>query len=94
MRNVADVNLRSLLHDWEDPDVTQYYLACCLGLIPYDDDFSHFRALKHVFWTTNSTSVVLIKLLEIMLQDGLLEFDEGESKYRWNNSCVVDLVQV
>ena len=83
---MSDLNLRILLNDWEDPDVTQYYLACCLGLLPYNDDFESFRTNKHIFWTDNTTSRCLNKMLQTMRESGLLEFDEKESKFRWSTS--------
>lgn len=77
------ITLKELLQDWEDPDVTQYYLACCLGLIEYDESFAIFRDSKHLFWTRNPTSTLLWKLLREMLDNQLLEFDEEENKFRW-----------
>jgi hypothetical protein len=79
---------KELLQNWEDADVTQYYLACCLGLIDYDETFTIFRGSKHLFWTRNHTSELLWKLLKEMLEDRLLEFDEEENKFRWNNLYV------
>lgn len=80
---MAEIRLSSLLRNWEDPDVAQYYLACCLGIMVYDESFSIFRDLKHNFWTENPTSEALRSLLEVMRQYDLIEFDEDEIKYRW-----------
>ncbi len=77
--------LKELLQDWEDPDVTQYYLACCLGLIEYDKSFAVFRDSKHLFWTSNPTSELLSKMIQEMVDNHLLEFDKAENKFRWNN---------
>ncbi len=82
------IKFKELLQNWEDADVTQYYLACCLGLIEYDDSFRIFRDSKHLFWTRNHTSALLWKLLLEMRDAKLLEFDEDENKFRWNDLYV------
>lgn len=86
--SMETIKFKELLQNWEDADVTQYYLACCLGLIDYDESFTTFRASKHLFWTRNPTSDLLWKLLREMLDDQLLKFDEEENKFCWNNSFV------
>jgi hypothetical protein len=58
------MNLKELLADWEDQDVSAYYLACCLGLIEYDSSFALFRESKHIFWTKNPTSEFLYETLQ------------------------------
>lgn len=80
------IRLKELLRDWEDPDVAQYYLACCVGLMPFDKEFTHFRSSKHLFWTDNAFRSFLAEILGILVVNKVLEFDENESKYRWNDS--------
>jgi hypothetical protein len=80
------MTLKELLSDWEDPDITQYYLACCLGLIDYDDSFTAFRESKYIFWTGNKIQSMLYDMTESMVENRILEFDEDEIKYRWNQS--------
>lgn len=80
------MRLKELLSDWEDPDITQYYLACCIGLIDYDDSFTVFRESKHIFWTGNKIQSMLRDMIESMVENRILEFDEDEVKYRWNTS--------
>jgi hypothetical protein len=75
--------LKELLEDWEDQDISAYYLACCLGFIDYDSSFARFRESKGIFWTGNSTSDFLYKTLEKMLEIGMLEFND-DNRYRWN----------
>lgn len=78
--------LRELLLDWVDPDIAEYYLACCMGLIDFDDSFKTFRESKHVFWTGNEIEKMLNGMLETMTKNHILEFNEAKGKYRWNKS--------
>ena len=80
------MNLRELLNDWEDQDISAYYLACCLGLAQYESTFKEFNKIKHVFWTGNPTSNFLSAMLSEMAEKQILEFDDEEGKYRWNQS--------
>lgn len=79
------MTLKELLSDWTDPDIAQYYLACCIGLMNYDDSFTAFREAKHIFWTGNETQSMLHNMIETMLENRVLEFDGEECKYRWNS---------
>jgi hypothetical protein len=80
------MNLRELLKNWEDQDISAYYLACCLGIIEFDDSFAIFRDSKHIFWTGNSIGDFLYEMLRRMVEIGMLEIDDDESQYRWNQS--------
>ena len=80
------MTLKELLGDWTDFDVSQYYLACCLGLMVYDDSFDNFRKAKGVFWSQNEIGNMLFEMLRMMVGTGILEFDEEEEKYRWHKS--------
>lgn len=80
------MTLKELLNDWEDQDICAYYLACCLGLIAYDSSFKVFREAKHIFWTKNPTSKLLCGMLEEMVEGEMLEFDDDETRYRWNKA--------
>ena len=80
------MNFRELLKDWKDQDISAYYLACCLGLVTYDSTFAVFREAKHIFWTKNSTSKLLYEMLEKMVEVEMLEFDDDETRYRWNEA--------
>ncbi len=74
--------LRELLDNWTDADVAGYYLACSLGLMEYDPSFGVFRDLKGVFSTNNVVGNALFKMLDIMVEGGLLEMND-EFQYRW-----------
>ena len=80
------MNFRELIKDWEDQDIAAYYLACCLGLAVYDASFNTFRETKRLFWTKNPTSKLLYEMLEKMVESEMLEFDDDETRYRWNNA--------
>lgn len=80
------MTLKELLQDWEDQDICAYYLACCLGLTEYDATFKIFRETKHIYWSGNSLSKFLYKMLQEMTEIGMLEFDDDNGSYRWNNS--------
>ena len=80
------MNLRELLDDWEDEDISGYYLACCLGFLSYDSSFTVFREAKHIFWTDNPTSRFLYEMLQKMAEIQMLEFDDDKSQYRWNKA--------
>lgn len=86
---MAKTDLKNMLQEWTDPDIAEYYLACCLGILILDDNFESFRESKHIFWTGNRTSSLLNRLLFSMVEAGLLDFDEEENMFRWNNSYVV-----
>jgi len=79
-----NMNLKVLLEDWEDQDISAYFLACSLGLVEYDPSWKVFRENKHIFWTSSPTSDFLYESLRKMAEIGMIEFDHDEGKYRWN----------
>ena len=79
------LSLRDLLRDWEDFDVTKYYIACSIGLVKYDAEFREFRRLKHYFWTDSPSTEILNKILRELVNAGVLEFNPDEIMYRWVN---------
>jgi len=82
-------SLREALTDWVDCDVTAYYLARCLGLIPHDLHFSSFKA---VVLSPNSVSDLLHPILDSLVELNALEFDDNVTRYRWNQSFNVDAI--
>jgi hypothetical protein len=78
------MTLKELLKDWEDQDICAYYLACSLGLIEYDESWTVFRENKYIFWSNNPTSEFLYEALRKMAEVQMLEFDDDETRYRWN----------
>lgn len=80
------MNFRELLKDWTDQDIAAYYLACSLGLVVYDSSFTSFRETKHIYWSNNPTSELLYGTLQKMVEIQMLEFDDDETRYRWNKA--------
>jgi hypothetical protein len=76
-------SLKGYLADWTDIDVAQYWLGCTLGMFEADESLQVFRHLKGVFWTENSIGNLLHEMLETLISNNLLEFDETSSKVRW-----------
>lgn len=79
------MTLKELFSDWVEPDHAQYYLACLLGLMEYDDSFAVFRTVKSVFNTKNEMGTMLFEMMEKLVEGGLLESNEY-TQYRWNKS--------
>ncbi len=82
-------SLREALQEWEDPDVTAYYLARCLGLIAPDVSFA---ASKPTVFTANPVSDLLYKTLEHLVRIGALEQAEDGPRYRWNQSFRTEVI--
>lgn len=80
------MNLKELLAEWEDYDIAQYYLACSLGIMNYDQDFSkEYKKVKGVFWINNKVGNMLYNILESMVEGELLETND-DGMFRWNKS--------
>ena len=77
--------IEELFENWEDFDVAQYYLACLLGLMDYDETWDEFRRVKGVFWTNNKIGNMLCNMLEKMVESKILEKNE-DSEFRWNKA--------
>jgi len=82
MDNADPLTIEVLFKDWEDLDVAQYYLACLLGILRYDDTFQIFRDNKGLFWTQNRLSDMFYKLLKDLEELKVLERnDDGQYRY-------------
>ena len=79
------MNIKDLFNDWVEPDIAQYYLACLLGLMEYDNSFVNFRRLKSIFNVRNKIGDMFFEILEKMVEGGILESNEF-TQYRWNQS--------
>jgi len=75
-------SLKTLLSKWEEYDVAQYYVGCCLGLFEYNG-LDGFRDNKSIFWTDNTTGDLLHKILQELVAAEVLELDEEQDKVRW-----------
>jgi hypothetical protein len=79
-----DLTIKSRLGDWTDWDGAAYSLGICLGLMP---DQSGFGAAKHVFWSNHPVGNTLNRILELLVEQGILEKrEEPDIQYRWNPS--------
>ena len=80
-------SLKEALADWEDPDVTAYYLGCCLGLMgPEDGSFDGFRKAKATVFMDNPVGNALYAMLDRLVSLGALLYNEPEMQYKWNPS--------
>jgi hypothetical protein len=78
--------LKEKLSDWTDFDLAQYYLACSLGLLVHDDSLNNFRLAKHVFWSRHHIGDMLSEMLQMMVENDILEYDNEDQRFRWNQS--------
>lgn len=77
---------KEIFRDWVDPDYAEYYLACLLGLMVYEEDLrGEFSKVKGVFNTRNKVGDALFEMLERMVEGGFLEKND-DWQYRWNPS--------
>jgi hypothetical protein len=81
------MTIKELFDNWVQPDVAEYYLACLLGIMEYDESIPDFYPAKvgGVFNTHNKIETMLFKMLEAMVKGGILETQE-DGDYRWNKS--------
>jgi hypothetical protein len=63
-------SIEKLFDDWVDYDIVQYYLACLVGIIKYDDGYEEFRRTKGVFSTKNDLGTAMFHFLEEMVRVG------------------------
>lgn len=79
------MTLKDLLKDWTDFDIAEYYLACSLGIVKFDDNFGEFRKTKGIYNTKNPLGDSLYEFLETLVKLGILERNESKG-YRWNTN--------
>ena len=77
------VTLKESLAEWQDFDTAQHALAICVGLMSPNMDF---HRAKHVFWSANPIGEALHYILQELIKVGVLEHDDEEGKYRWNQA--------
>jgi len=58
------MTLKKLLGDWEESDVAQYWVVCCLGLMNYDASFMNFRQGNIFFGLGIKYQTILKEILE------------------------------
>lgn len=89
-RSADNRTLKNLLSEWTAFDVAEFYLACALGLMKWDDwPTGTPIPNKWIFWSNNPIGNMLHKTLEAIVQAGILE-ENGDNQFRWNASFVAD----
>lgn len=74
-----------LFHDWVDFDIAEYYLACLLGIVKYDESLSEFRRTKGIYVTKNDVGDMLFGFLEKLVEVNIFERNDVLG-YRFNKS--------
>jgi hypothetical protein len=77
--------LSELFKEWVEADHAQYYVACLLGLMEYDDYFANFRRNSALFHVRNKFGTMFHEILTKLVEAGVLQSNEY-AQYRWNNS--------
>lgn len=80
---MKSLNLKDLFTEWVEPDIAHYYLACILGIMPYDNSQDFWIQVKGVFNTSNPVSNLLFRMLEEAV-DAKLLMKNDDLQYRWN----------
>ncbi len=88
-RRANEMRIDLLLKDWEDFDVTMYYVGCSLGLMKFDENFEEFRRIKGVFWANNDVRESLVQLMERLVDSAILQKND-DGQLRWNPSFDAD----
>lgn len=71
--------LKDRLHEWTDFDGAEHALAVVLGIA--EDSHEGFQAMKGVYWSDEGDW--LHDMLQEMVKQKLLSYDERECRYRW-----------
>jgi hypothetical protein len=91
---LAGVSLHSLpeyLKEWQDFDVATYYVGCCLGVFPPPDQ-NGFHSVTHHLWATSEIGDTLSFLMQRLVTNGVLLYEEEGLRYRWNEEFAIDLI--
>jgi hypothetical protein len=78
VNDAESVDFLKKMSAWQDSDGAAYELAVALGALPADS----FLEYKWVFWTVNPLGDGLHQALLALVDAGLLEHDEDESRFR------------
>ena len=74
--------LKEELAEWTDFDAAGLYLGRCLGI--FASDITNIRQVKHVFWSAHPIGESIISFLRELVKAGVLEYDEENLRFRWN----------
>ena len=75
--------IEQLFKEWVDFDVAEYFLACRLGIVKFDESYDEFRRTKGVYNTKNPIGDMLYSMLEQLSDVGILI--RGDDGYKWND---------
>lgn len=78
------MTFRDELKEWVDADIASYFVAVYLGLVPPVFQNLPFGNKKGLFWSNNKLGESLYSILQILVENGVLEEDKEEAKFRWN----------
>lgn len=84
--------LREKLKDWTDIDIIMHYLAIVLGIDKPFEETDDKWEYKWVYWTNNSISKLLDNMIQDLVKNGILEYDEEEMMFRWNPNWSLESV--
>lgn len=76
--------LKVRLSDWTDWDIAEYQLGIVLGIFPEWPKNTPWRGDKGVIWSANPIGDMLYQTLRGLVAIDLLQFDDGEHRYRAN----------
>jgi hypothetical protein len=75
---------REVLREWTDSDVAMFALGRALGFFPVEGGFDAFQEEKHVFWSNNDLGNALGKMLDALVDEGLMERRDNP-EFRWKD---------
>ena len=79
--------LKESLKEWKDWDIAAYQLGLCLGIFDENTEIHCFQTnLKHIFWSNTILGNKLHELLQGLVKINVLEWNEDECQFRWNQN--------
>ena len=82
--------LRLALFRWTDADVVEFHIAKALGLFDVGTDVTFAGKYKWIWETRNKCSSMMAGIMSSLVDMGVLEHDDVEMTYRWNQSYKMD----
>lgn len=85
-------SLKERLSRWTDWDIAAYELGACLG---FWRDFGNvsgqdaWNGVKGAMWSSNPLGEGLHVFLLSLVEEGMLEYDEEDEKFRWNQNYIL-----
>lgn len=76
------LELKKVLKDWTDRDITMFEVGIAMSLIEQNAEFS---TEKGVVLTNNNVSKATSEILMSLKENGFVEFDKETDQFRWIN---------